>query len=315
MQVSVIIAAFNARNFISRAIRSVQEQTIRDLEIVVVDDASIDDTYDLVRALAETDKRITIFRLTSNTGPSNARNVGFVAAKGEWIAVLDADDAFAPDRLERLIAAGHNTGADVVVDNLQLFDEGAGRVVEHTSFVEENIRELTPELFFKKDGPPNPWPIGWVKPIIQKTAFDRRRLKYNPDYRYGEDFLFFTETLLNGCHAIVVGEAGYLYTLRHGFVSGLPSTMSRTDPNTSPLERIAKFLPAQYGPIMSPSVKKAFRDWAERLTLAKSFTSLKEAIHHRRIDKALIIGVKHPRVFGFVWLWLYNKATARPRAC
>ena len=61
-----------------------------------------------------------------------------------------ADDAFAPGRLERLIAAGHETGADIVVDNLQLFDEGAGRVVGQTSFVQEKIADLTLELFHQR---------------------------------------------------------------------------------------------------------------------------------------------------------------------
>jgi len=82
----------------------------------VVDDASSDNTNSVVQNLAEKDSRINIIRLTSNTGPSGARNIGFAAAKGEWIAVLDADDAFTPGRLERLIAAGHETGADIVVD-------------------------------------------------------------------------------------------------------------------------------------------------------------------------------------------------------
>jgi hypothetical protein len=61
---------------------------------------------------------------------------------------------------------------------------------------------LTLELFFRKHGPPNALPTGWVKPIIRKSAFERTKLKHNPDYRYVEDFLFFTEMLLHCCRAI-----------------------------------------------------------------------------------------------------------------
>jgi succinoglycan biosynthesis protein ExoO len=308
MQVSVIIAAFNAGHFIGRAISSVQKQAVRDLEIIVVDDASTDNTYNVVRNLAEKDRRINIIRRTLNTGPSGARNVGFAAAKGEWIAVLDADDAFALDRLERLITAGNSTDADVVVDNLQLYDEGAGRVVEHTSFFQEKIRDLTLELFFRKDGPPNALPIGWVKPIIRRSAFERTQLKYNPDCRYGEDFLFLTEMLLHGCRAICVCDAGYLYTLRHGHVSGLPSTISRTTPEASSLKRMTEFLLRQYGHVMTPSVKMALLDRLDRLTMAKTFAAMKDVIRHKRLDSALIIGVKHPRVLMCVLSWLYTKA-------
>jgi glycosyltransferase involved in cell wall biosynthesis len=307
MQISVIIAAFNAGHFIDRAISSVQKQTVRDLEIIVVDDASTDNTYYVVQNFAKKDRRIKIIRLTSNTGPSGARNIGIAAAKGEWIAVLDADDAFALGRLERLIAVGHSTGVDIVVDNLQLYDEGAARVIEHTSFVQEKIGDLTLELFFRKDGPPNAWPIGWVKPIIRKSAFERTGLKYNPDFRYAEDFLFFTEMLLHGCRAICVCDAGYLYTLRHGLESGLTSAMSRTTPEASSLERVTEFLLSQYGQVMTPSVKMAFLNRVERL----AFAAMKDAIRHKRLDSALMIGVKHPRVLMFVWLWLYSKV--RPK--
>ena len=311
MQISVIIAAFNAGHFIGRAISSVQKQTTRDLEIIVVDDASTDNTDSVVQNLAKKDGRINIIRLTSNTGPSGARNIGFAAAKGEWIAVLDADDAFAPGRLERLIAAGHETRADIVVDNLQLFDEGAGQVVGQTSFVQEKIGDLTLELFFRKDGPPNACPMGWVKPIIRKSAFERTGLKYNPDYRYAEDFLFFTEMLLHGCRAICVCDAAYLYTLRHGHVSGRPSTMSRTTPEASSLERTTKFLLSQYGQVMTPSVKMALLNRVERVTLAKIIAEMKDTIRHKRLDSALIIAVKHPRVLMSAWLSLYTKAKTR----
>src|SRR6266446_2779900 len=311
MQISVIIAAFNAGHFIGRAISSVQKQTTRDLEIIVVDDASTDNTNSVVQNLAEKDNRIKLVRLTSNAGPSGARNIGFAAAKGEWIAVLDADDAFAPDRLERLIAAGHETGADIVVDNLQLFDEGAGQVVGQTSFVQAKIGDVTLELFFRKDGPPNACPMGWVKPIIRKSAFERTGLKYNPDYRYAEDFLFFTEMLLHGCRAICVCDAAYLYTLRHGHVSGRPSTMSRTTPEASSLERTTKFLLTQYGQVMTPSVKMALLNRVERVTLAKIIAEMKDTIRHKRLDSALIIAVKHPRVLMSVWSWLYTKAKTR----
>src|SRR5260370_34926016 len=102
MQISVIVAAFNADHFIGRAISSVQKQTIRDLEIIVVDDASTDDTNSVVQNLAEKDSRINIIRLTPNTGPSGARNIGFAAAQGEGIAFCTSHGHLPAARLEWL---------------------------------------------------------------------------------------------------------------------------------------------------------------------------------------------------------------------
>src|ERR1700722_8578467 len=90
--VSVIIAAYNCRATIGRAIESACNQTLRDIEIIVADDASTDGTYDLVKSLADADKRIKLMKLPQNGGPAVARNTAINAALGEWIAVLDADD-------------------------------------------------------------------------------------------------------------------------------------------------------------------------------------------------------------------------------
>jgi succinoglycan biosynthesis protein ExoO len=99
--VSVVLAAFNADGFVERALRSVQRQTYANIEIIVVVDASTDDTAAVVMRCAAADKRIRLVRLDRNRGISVARNTGADAVRGEWIAVIDADDAddaWEPDR-------------------------------------------------------------------------------------------------------------------------------------------------------------------------------------------------------------------------
>ena len=95
--VSVVLVAFNADGFVERTLRSVQRQTYANIEIIVVD-ASTDDTAAVVMRCAAADKRIRLVRLDRNRGISVARNTGDDAARGEWIAVIDADDAWEPDR-------------------------------------------------------------------------------------------------------------------------------------------------------------------------------------------------------------------------
>ena len=102
--VSVIIPTYNRAPFIERAIHSVLQQTYNDLEVIVVDDASTDDTWDRVAALQNVDHRVCYIRHKTNQGAQVARNAGIQAARGEYIAFLDSDDEWLPQKLERQMA-------------------------------------------------------------------------------------------------------------------------------------------------------------------------------------------------------------------
>ena len=126
--VSVIIAAYNAEAFIGRAIASALAQTLPPREILVVDDCSTDGTRAVLEAAARENPMIRVIAMPRNGGPSAARNAGIAQARGDWVAVLDADDAFAPTRLATLVAFAESTGADFVADDLAFYDAVAGCV-------------------------------------------------------------------------------------------------------------------------------------------------------------------------------------------
>src|SRR5579859_6471888 len=100
--VTVLIPAYNAGPFLHRAVGSALDQTHPPLEVIVVDDGSTDDTADVAQRLALADPRVRVIRLPENGGPAKARNAGLDLARGEWVAVLDADDAYMHARLEDL---------------------------------------------------------------------------------------------------------------------------------------------------------------------------------------------------------------------
>ena len=97
--VSVIIPTYNRAHLVGRAIRSVLAQTFQDFEIIVVDDASTDNTEEVIRAFG--DPRIIFLHQETNRGPSAARNTGIRASRGEYIAFLDSDDGWLPRKLEK----------------------------------------------------------------------------------------------------------------------------------------------------------------------------------------------------------------------
>ncbi len=96
--ISVIVPAHNAEQFIERTLQSAARQTYRQIEIIVVDDGSTDATAAIVESLARQDSRIHLYR-TPNRGPSAARNFGVSKARGAYLAPLDADDIWLPEKL------------------------------------------------------------------------------------------------------------------------------------------------------------------------------------------------------------------------
>lgn len=105
---SVVIAAHNAENYITEAIQSLQLQTLQDIEIIVVDDFSTDSTVEAVLNIMKMDARVSLIKLARNKGQSSALNTGILAAKGQYIAFMDADDLALPLRLEVQISAMEN---------------------------------------------------------------------------------------------------------------------------------------------------------------------------------------------------------------
>jgi glycosyltransferase involved in cell wall biosynthesis len=102
--ISVVVPTHNRANLLPRAIRSVLAQTFEDFELIVVDDASTDETASIVRGLQGRDYRVHYLRHASNQGEAASRNTGIAAAQGEFIAFLDDDDEWLPRKLEEQLA-------------------------------------------------------------------------------------------------------------------------------------------------------------------------------------------------------------------
>ncbi|MFN7014034.1 MAG: glycosyltransferase family 2 protein, partial [Bacteroidia bacterium] len=121
--VSVIIPAYNAEKFIETTIQSVLNQTIQKFEIIVVNDGSTDNTAKIIETLKEKDKRIHLIN-KENSGVSDTRNIGMRTAKGKYIALLDADDVWLKDNLEKKINyLENNPGIDFIYSDMLLADE------------------------------------------------------------------------------------------------------------------------------------------------------------------------------------------------
>lgn len=101
--VSIITPAYNSAKFIAETIQSVQNQTHENWEMIIVDDGSSDETLAIVQAFIDKDKRIQCYKLAQNSGTGVARNFALQFANGNYIAFIDADDLWKPEKLEKQI--------------------------------------------------------------------------------------------------------------------------------------------------------------------------------------------------------------------
>jgi hypothetical protein len=117
MLISIVVPAFNAANTLAETIDSVIAQTVSNFELLIVDDGSTDATLAIASAYASRDPRVRT-QHRANGGISAARNAALAVARGEWLALLDSDDLWAPDYLERQLAivASHPTAAVVTAN-------------------------------------------------------------------------------------------------------------------------------------------------------------------------------------------------------
>ncbi|GAA0593940.1 hypothetical protein GCM10009416_35390 [Craurococcus roseus] len=217
---SVIVAAHQAAGFVQDAILSALAQTRRDIEVVVVDDGSSDGTWDAILACARGDARVVPIRQPRRAGPAAARNAAIARARGRWLAVLDADDLYAPRRLEHMIAAAEALDADLVADNMLRVDFATGEPLGprfrdaamnlgKPVTLAEAVRRDMPGGKPRDDGL-----FGFLQPIIRREFLLAHGLRYAEDIQVGEDFLLYIECIARGGRFHLVPAAHYVQRVR-----------------------------------------------------------------------------------------------------
>lgn len=146
--VSVIMPAYNAARFVEQALDSVLAQTVSDLEIIVIDDGSVDNTREIISRYARQDSRIRVLLNEENMGVARTRNRGLELVTGRYVALLDSDDYWEPRMLEKMVARAEETGADIIYCSYALVDEDGKKVCNdfivpaETTFEESIVRSV-----------------------------------------------------------------------------------------------------------------------------------------------------------------------------
>ncbi len=228
-KVSVIIPAYNTEARVGQAIQSVLDQTEQRFEIIVVDDGSTDRTVEVVKGFA--DERVRLHVTEQNRGANNARNCAIEMASGEWVALLDSDDWYAPQRLEKLLQAANRLGdVDMIADNVYEIPAGGvpdlpsgtyrderGGVREVKTLFTEGMKanlpaQLSAAAFIRgnKTGPDN-LRLGLVKPLFKRAFLQENNLRYDEDVRRSQDTVFYLKCLVHGARFILIPQPYYVY--------------------------------------------------------------------------------------------------------
>jgi len=208
--VSVITPAFVAERFLDATLASVQAQSFADWECLVVDDCSPDGTAEVARRAAERDPRIRLLRHDSNLGAAVARNTGLAAARGRYVAFLDADDLWLPQKLERQLAfMAARPEAAISYTAFRRIDESGERVGRLLGVP----RELTWRQLMKNTAIAN-----------LTTLVDREKTgPFQMTQRGYDDLILWLTLLRRGCRALGLNEDLARYRVVPGSLSSRPS--------------------------------------------------------------------------------------------
>lgn len=209
IKISVIIPAHNSEKWIGRCLESVLAQSYRNLEIVVVDDGSVDKTLAIVKSIARTDGRVRCFRQGSR-GVSSARNQGLRQATGNIITFVDSDDYIEKNMYETMLAVMREQGADIVECACRHVDEEGKLLRDSTrkSVVLSGKRSCVKNCLQRKN-------IGdymWNK-IYKRKLF--RGIQF-PSLKYSEDFYVNARVYARADKVVILPDLLYNYTIHEG---------------------------------------------------------------------------------------------------
>jgi succinoglycan biosynthesis protein ExoO len=293
--VSVAVANYNGARFIADAIASVRAQTLRNIEIIVADDGSDDESVRIVSAISAVDSRVRLIRMPSNQGVAAARNLCLDGARGRWIAIFDSDDLMHPERLERLVSAAERDDADMVADDLLVFHENSAtppvacltgkwargaRWVGLTEFVEQNpiYRGLA---------------LGFLKPVVRSSLIRTSGICYDTTLTIGEDYDFVARLLGAGGRYRVYPELTYFYRKHTASVSHR-LTRSTLCAMLGANERFRDWLRSSYPVCWNYELSRALERRQAMLRQAVRFDDFATALKQRRWYRAGALGAASP---------------------
>lgn len=201
-KISVVIPVYNAKDYLERCLDSVCNQTLKELEIICVNDCSTDNSLEILNKYAQNDKRIIVIDCTVNGGESKARNLGIEKASGEFIAFVDNDDKIDLDFYEKLYQKAKETNADIVKGNVITIDYDN---ISHPSLINPIIGKTKNKWCFHYE---------WWSAIYKTNIIKENNITLPEGCILGGDVLFLNEILFYANKLELVDDVAYYWIRR-----------------------------------------------------------------------------------------------------
>lgn len=208
-KVSVIVPVYNVEAYLSSCLVSCMQQTLKDIEIICVNDGSTDHSLEIIKAFQKEDPRIRIID-KENGGLSSARNAGIKAARGEWLVFLDSDDMLSENTCEKIWCEGMEEPTDIVVFGAQAFPwypAPTTWLMNNLKVQAQRFSGFKPRILFQTNG---------SIPFVWRQAFKRsllleNGLLFDEEVRFGEDTVFQLEIFPHASNFAYISDVLYHY--------------------------------------------------------------------------------------------------------
>lgn len=201
IKVSVVMPVYNAEDFLNQTLKDVSEQTLKEIEIICVDDGSTDSSCEIIENWRKKDSRIQLIR-QQNLFAGVARNTGMAQATGKYVIFWDSDDMFHHEALEKMYLQSEKTGADICVCGARRYDGENKQYISSDVYL--NKKKLPKkEVFNKKDMPDQifnfatnvPWNKMYLKEFIEKHDLKYQAIRQANDTYFTLMSLFLAEKI------------------------------------------------------------------------------------------------------------------------
>jgi succinoglycan biosynthesis protein ExoO len=304
---TIVIPTHQAAATLARAVQSALDQTLREIEIIVADDGSTDGTWPMVSEWAAREKRLRAFRNARNRGKSATMNHAASLARGRWLAVLDADDWYHPERLAALVAIGERRNVAMVADNQFLYDAAADAVVGHGWPAGAADWRLGFDDYLVGAEVYDAFNLGMLKPVLRTEFVRATRLAYDERARFGEDFLYLLQFFLAGGNAAVADTPYYFYTQPFGSVSHRWSHGRRRRYDfQAACDLVRSHVQAAEGGL-GPHQARWLRTRCRRLAALENYFRAREALARRDWRRCIAWLVAEPAMVDYAFHRLFGR--------
>lgn len=231
-KISVIIPVYNTEKYLKRCLDSVINQTLKDIEIICINDASTDGSLNILKDYAAKDNRIKIIDLSQNVGAGKARNIGIENANGEYIGFIDSDDFIDLDFYEKLYSKAVSDNYDVVKGNIYDYDDNTSNAVL-TDFYNQNGKIKQNKINFL---------YGFTSAIYNRNFIHSHNIHFPNNLSYFEDPYFSIQVAILSEHIGIADDAEYFYVRHFGSATKQIFSKKKTVDFLQSVDEIMKYI-------------------------------------------------------------------------